>query len=150
VFANSRDVAAFFGKRHDHVLRDINELLTHAPNLGDGLLSGYFTCVQTPHPTVVGRMIPSYDMTRDGFTLLVMGYTGPKAMEFKVRYIQRFNKMEEALKQQLAAPALPTNYRDALIVQIATTVVATTPRIETARDAMVTQNRMVSRFCSRL
>lgn len=74
-------MAEFFGKQHGHVLRDINELITHAPNLEGGFPQGYFVCIQTPHPTVVGRMIPSWDMTKDGFTLLVMGYTGAKAMQ---------------------------------------------------------------------
>jgi len=52
-----------------------------------------------------GVQYTSCDMTKDGFTLLAMGYTGPKALEFKQAYIERFNAMEAALKQQ--APALP-------------------------------------------
>lgn len=47
------------------------------------------------------------DMVRDGFTLPVMGYTGPKAMEFKVHYIRQFNAMEDHIRQQLVASALP-------------------------------------------
>ena len=89
---NSRDVAEMFGKRHDHVLRDIDQIC-HAPNLGDG----WFREVVSGHPTVVGRVDRSFDLTRDGFTLLAMGWTGEKAMAFKVRYIEAFNAMEKAL-----------------------------------------------------
>lgn len=65
---NSRDVAEKFGKRHDHVMRDVDSLL-HAPNLGDG----WFREVSNEHPTISGRVDRSFDMTRDGFTLLAMG-----------------------------------------------------------------------------
>jgi phage regulator Rha-like protein len=41
------------------------------------LRDGFFTGVQVAHPTVKGRMIRSFDMTKDGFTLLAMGFTGP-------------------------------------------------------------------------
>ena len=95
VFANSRDVADFFGKRHADVLRDVDNTLKNIDNAN--LRSGWFHEVSY---RVDGqeRDYRTFDMTRDGFTLLVMGYTGPKAMQFKVRYIQRFNEMEEALK----------------------------------------------------
>ena len=57
-----------------------------------------------------GRAYPEYLITRDGLTLLVMGYTGPKAMAFKLAYIRRFNEMEQALlnqhKAQEAEPVL--------------------------------------------
>ena len=73
VFANSRDVADFFGKEHRNVLRDIDGLLNseHTP-------SGWFIfhTVFNEQNKVAYR---SYDMTKDGFTLLVMGYTGAKA-----------------------------------------------------------------------
>lgn len=48
-----------------------------------------------------GKMNPMYLMTRDGFTLLVMGYTGEKAMQFKIAYIKQFNAMEKALQGKL-------------------------------------------------
>jgi anti-repressor protein len=89
---NSRDVADLFEKEHRHVLRDIDALL-HGSNLS----GGWFREVRTEHPTVASRMDRSFDLTRDGFTLLVMGWTGKKAMQFKVRYIQAFNAMEDEL-----------------------------------------------------
>ena len=100
VVANSRDVAAFFGKRHDHVLRDIGNLTKATPpDLG------WF--LDAPYRDAKGEYRPSWDMTRDGFTLLVMGYTGQDAMRFKVAYIQAFNRMEEALKAKTPHPITP-------------------------------------------
>jgi len=90
---NSRDVAAAFGKDHRHVLRDIDGIL-HSPDLG----GGWFREIRTEHPTVTGRLDRSFDLTRDGFTLLAMGWTGERAMAFKVQYIQAFNAMDDALR----------------------------------------------------
>jgi Rha family phage regulatory protein len=72
---NSRDVAEMFEKQHAHVLRDIDALRGHDPNLDDGN-SGWFREIRTEHPTIAGRMDRSFDLTRDGFTLLAMDRTG--------------------------------------------------------------------------
>ncbi|TNC95033.1 MAG: putative phage-encoded protein-like [Stygiobacter sp.] len=115
VFANSRDVADFFGKEHCHVLRDIGAI---ASNLGDNEFSAWFRLASYEAKVGFGvKRVPAWDMTRDGFTLLVMGYTGAKAMQFKVAYIQRFSEMEQALKQQ--AVALPQTYKQALLALVA-------------------------------
>ena len=89
VVANSKDIARFFGKRHDNVLRDIENI---SSNLR-GSSKGWF--LPTVYLDSYKRTQDAYDMTRDGFALLVMGYTGAKAMEFKVRYIQEFNRMAD-------------------------------------------------------
>ncbi|WP_367714458.1 Rha family transcriptional regulator [Nitratireductor sp. GISD-1A_MAKvit] len=69
VFANSRDVAEFFGKQHMHVLRDIDALIESAPEAS----SNFGLC---PYQAVAGgRMYRAFDMTRDGLTLLAMGFT---------------------------------------------------------------------------
>lgn len=89
----SLDVAETFGKRHDHVLRDIKELECseefHLSNFGE---SSYIN--------IQNKKQPMYLMTKDGFTLLVMGYTGEKAMKFKEAYIKQFNHMEKLLKEK--------------------------------------------------
>ena len=51
-----------------------------------------------------GKQYPEYLMNRDGFTLLAMGFTGKKALEWKLKYIQAFNAMEEQLKQPFELP----------------------------------------------
>jgi Rha family phage regulatory protein len=77
-------VAEAFEKEHGKVLRDIKELKIE-PNLA----TSWF------RPTTLldsyGREQPSFDLTRQGFTLLVMGWTGERAMAFKVRYIEAFD-----------------------------------------------------------
>ena len=58
-----------------------------------------------------GQEYPEYLMNRDGFTLLAMGFTGKKSLEWKLKYIQAFNDMEKKLK---ASPALPKTFAEAL------------------------------------
>lgn len=89
---NSRDVAEMFEKEHRHVLRDIDHILL-SPNLGS---VEWFKETSYIDPT--GRTLRSFDLTRDGFSLLVMGWTGAKALAFKVKYIEAFNAMEASLK----------------------------------------------------
>ena len=86
----SLDVAETFEKRHDHVLRDVEKLKKDIPNFGEMFF-------ETTMPDYYGRSQKAFLMNRDGFTLLVMGYTGEKAMKFKIAYIKQFNAMEQAL-----------------------------------------------------
>lgn len=94
VVANSRDVAGAFGKRHDNILRDIDKL-----DCSREFASLNFEECTSPHPTVPGRIDRSFNLTRDGFVFLVMGFTGREAARFKEAYITAFNRMEEELRQ---------------------------------------------------
>jgi Rha family phage regulatory protein len=101
----SQKVAEVFGKTHDKVCRDIRNLLKDEPewcaaNFGE-------TSFEVHQPNGGTRKTAMYTMTRQGMTLLVMGYTGPKARHFKIAYIQAFDCMEEQLKAMQAAPTLP-------------------------------------------
>lgn len=102
-FANSRDVADFFAKRHDAVLRDIRDLLEKEPDLR--LHSFVETVVTRANPSG-GAPIqsPAYDMTRDGFTLLAMGFNGAKALKWKLSYLAAFNVMEAQLRRPQTLP----------------------------------------------
>lgn len=92
----SRNVAENFDKNHRDVLRVIDELQEGvAQNFADLFKEGYYT---HPQNKQVYRM---YYMTKDGFTLLAMGFTGKKALEFKLAYIDQFNKMEQVIKEQI-------------------------------------------------
>ena len=86
----SINVAQVFGKRHDHVLRSIRELECsnefRAPNFGEG-----------SYLDAQGQSRPMYEMTRDGFTFLAMGFTGKEAARWKEAYIAAFNGMAEQL-----------------------------------------------------
>lgn len=99
----SLEVARIFGKRHDRVLEAIRNLLTvlppdHVPNFRE-----------MTHSVAIGkggtRQDPAYHITRDGFTLLAMGFTGKKALTFKLAYIAAFNRMEAELAEHRIAQA---------------------------------------------
>lgn len=95
--ANSVDIALTFKKDHKNVLRAIESLL---PELSEEYRRLNFeqTVVSRPNPKG-GEPItsPAYNLTRDGFTLLAMGFTGVNALKFKIAYIEAFNDMEKEL-----------------------------------------------------
>ena len=86
----SLDVAETFEKEHKRVLQDIREL-------GCSEEFGRHNFVLSSYTGGQNKKQPMYCMTRDGFTLLAMGYTGEKAMKFKEGYIRQFNAMEKVL-----------------------------------------------------
>lgn len=94
--ASSRDVAKRFGKRHDHVIRDIAEIVKSFPKNGDTPL---FFKTEYVHPQN-HQKYPMYLMNRDGFSLLAMGFTGKEAVQWKLKYIEAFNQMEKQLAAQ--------------------------------------------------
>nr|DAT64540.1 MAG TPA: regulatory protein [Caudoviricetes sp.] len=100
----SLQVAKHFEKEHKHVLRDIRIILEADE---DGFSESNFGL--SSYLTEQNKEMPMYVMSKDGFVLLVMGYTGPEAMRMKKAYIARFNEMEEQLRA--ASPLLP-NFRD--------------------------------------
>ena len=93
VLASSREVAEKFGKRHDSVLRDIDNLIKSDSTI---LWSEMFK--ETTYTNSRGKDYRCFDMNRDGFSLLCMGFTGKEALEWKLKYINAFNQMEEKLK----------------------------------------------------
>lgn len=143
---NSRDVAKVFHKRHDNLLRDIDQLkedwrklialkiednskvarlknegnseVTESRFKGNKTLSPKLSpadlktlnhvskmkfddCfIPSTYITQNGRTVRSYDMNRDGFTLLTMGFNGRDALAFKLAYISRFNEMEQELTKR--------------------------------------------------
>lgn len=96
---SSLDVAETFEKRHSHILRDIEKITEPKSGLSEKFSAENFC--KTTYTDSTGRNLPCYYMTRDGFTLLVMGYTGDLAMKFKEAYINQFNAMEAALQGKL-------------------------------------------------
>jgi len=98
---DSRSVAALFEKNHKEVLRDIRNLTNSESGLSDEFRRRNFAL--SSYITSQNKKQPCYYLTRDGFTMLAMGYTGEKAMRFKELYIKRFNEMEALIKQLVAA-----------------------------------------------
>lgn len=95
VTALSTDVAQFFGKEHKNVLRDIENLLNILP---ESRRLNFELCFENSK-LQNGKPLKRYRMTRDGFTLLVMGWTGEKALQFKLAWLDAFNDMERKLYQ---------------------------------------------------
>ena len=87
----SKQVADHFGKQHRNVLVDIKSLLSDSGEFGE------LNFLLTTYISSQNKELPCYEMTRDGFTLLAMGYTGKDALLWKVKYIEAFNAMEREL-----------------------------------------------------
>ncbi len=101
---SSREVANNFEKRHSDVLEKIEDLVRTENSV---LIGHYF--IPNEYQAGTGKRYKEYLLTRDGFSLLVMGFTGEKALQWKLKYIEAFNEMEKVIKQNL-----PTTYKDAL------------------------------------
>lgn len=98
---NSLLVAEKFGKEHGDVLKAIDAIFAKVP---ENQCKGYFsdTSIEIPQPNGGIRHSRVVVMNRDGFTLLVMGFTGRKAFQFKLAYIAAFNTMEKVIKEEYA------------------------------------------------
>lgn len=92
---SSLDVAETFEKLHKDVLESIRVIQA---NVSTAEFSALF--YESEYTANNGKKNPMYYMNRDGFTLLVMGYTGEKAMRFKLAYIRQFNEMERMLQDK--------------------------------------------------
>ena len=109
LFADKKDivrvdslyVAEFFEKNHTEVLRDIRNIAAHNSGLSKEFAERNFALGS--YKDKQNQKRPCYYLTRDGFTILVMGYTGKKALRFKELYIRRFNEMEELIKSLVKA-----------------------------------------------
>jgi Rha family phage regulatory protein len=104
---DSVKIAEKFGKRHDHVLRDIDRLVSQLADNQDPKIGVVFyqvdDVVQLGSKTQNNR---KFIMNRDGFSLLIMGFTGKKAFAFKLDFIAAFNEMEQKLKMLAAQQAV--------------------------------------------
>lgn len=94
---SSVDIAINFEKKHKNVVRAIENIMGY-----DKRFAG-LNFEPSEYKDVSGRTLPAYLMTRDGFTLLVMGFTGEKAIEWKIKYIKAFNEMERIIWEQTTA-----------------------------------------------
>ncbi len=91
-------IAEFFGKRHERVLDKIRNLDCSAKFTEHNFVSSEYT-------DSTGRKRPMYQITKNGFVFLVMGFTGKKAAAFKEAYIAEFDRMEAELRQNNTPPA---------------------------------------------
>lgn len=92
---SSLQVAQIFNKRHDNVLDAIRKITSLKSDASSDFAALNFK--ESHYKDFNGKYQPCYNMTRDGFTLLAMSFTGKRAMRFKLAYIQRFNEMEKQI-----------------------------------------------------
>ena len=117
---DSLTVAEMFGKRHDNVMQAIEKLIEGINmNEIDNVLKNketpkkkndaqcMFFKTRYKHPQN-GEMYPKYLMNRDGFSLLVMGFTGKKALQWKLKYIEAFNAMEKIITEKVTTAWIET------------------------------------------
>lgn len=90
-------VAEKFGKEHKHVLDSIRKLIEGCAEISADPMFEETTYVNEQN----GQVYPMFLMNRDGFSLLVMGFNGKKAMQFKLDYINEFNKMEKMIRDSI-------------------------------------------------
>jgi Rha family phage regulatory protein len=82
-------VAEVFEKQHRNVLRDIEKLISDLPE------NSWLNFERREYVDDRGKTWPMFEMNRDGFSLLAMGFTGKKALEWKLKYLRAFSMMEQ-------------------------------------------------------
>lgn len=93
-------IAEVFGKRHPDVIRAIKQMYMPAEFRERNF-------AQSSYINEQNKEQPMYEITKDGFVLLVMGFTGKQATEFKIAYINAFNEMEKTLNNNVRALTSP-------------------------------------------
>lgn len=101
----STEIAHKFGKKHAHICRDIANLLKQLPEIFGQSNFGLAT-----YTDAQGKSRQCYLLTRDAFTLLVMGFTGKKALYWKLAYIEAFNAMEAEITKRESRLSLDAGY----------------------------------------
>jgi Rha family phage regulatory protein len=107
----SQIIAEKFGKQHKDVLRKIETL-----DIPDDYRERNFapTFQDIPGPNGATRQSKSYELTRDGFALLVMGFTGKRAMAWKIKFLEAFNSMEAQLRTPVTPDTAQPGYMDGI------------------------------------
>lgn len=103
----SLKIAEKFNRQHKTVLAAINDLEIPQEFIEQNFLPYSYIAKN-------GKANPAYEITFDGFTLLAMGFTGKKAMEFKVKYIKAFRAMEAELRKRQDKPVIVSEHTRSL------------------------------------
>lgn len=139
---SSREVAKNFEKRHADVTKAIQDLINKAGS-AEKVAYLYNQFIYSEYQeSQNGQYYPEYLLTRDGFSLLVMGFTGQKAFEWKLIYIEAFNKMEETIKNQLVTTNLSPQLQLLINMELKqkeleTAITETKEEIQAIRDVII-------------
>ena len=115
---SSLEVAENFDKQHKHVLEAIDNLIENSTSVNTEMLF----IEDSYRVNGKGRPYRQYYLTKDGFTLAVMGFTGAKAIEWKMKYISYFNEMEAYIKEQHQPTDIAGMIDSKMMYQIAQTL----------------------------
>ena len=112
----SLQVAEAFEKKHKHVLEAIESVKRSVENSAnvEDVLNFEQMFVEGNEPDTYGRSRRVFFMNRDGFSLLAMGFTGSKAISFKLKFIEAFNEMEDVIRKN----TVPQTIEDMMIYQL--------------------------------
>jgi Rha family phage regulatory protein len=145
---DSMMIAKTFGKRHADVIRSIENLLQEMVEISENEHQRNFALMQQIVETDNGgwKESPYYVMNRDGFSLLVMGFTGKKALRFKLDFIDAFNQMEQTLIHGMANNLLLKDFIRATVAEcIKNNDYAPPPAIET-KDMVIRDDIQAKNF----
>lgn len=97
---SSLHISQHFNKKHKHVLRDIQDSRSNLPkSFVESNFGPMFYTVEAGNGAT--RQVPGFYLTRDAFSLLVMGFTGPQALKWKLKYIEAFNALEKSVLENM-------------------------------------------------
>ena len=145
VVVSSLDVAKHFEKKHKHVLDAIRTEMGYAENSADPLEGKMFFETTYNHPQN-GQKYPMFLMNEEGFSLIVMGFTGERASEWKRKYVRAFNKM----KEQLYNRNLPKMSMMEMIVEIAKKEVENEKRLAALEEHAENTNKVTDELERRM
>ena len=132
--ADSLMVAEMFNRRHDDVVRSVEKIIERNKELIDNRtfsdISRQF--IRTHYKDEQGRTRVKYLMNKDGFALLVMGFNGLKAHEWKIKYIDAFNKMQKIIMEKQTTAWIETRQQGKLVRKDETNVIQ--KLVEYAKD----------------
>ena len=133
LITDSKAVASFYGKQHFHVMRDIRKLIDRGES--------NFGYIEIIEKNASGGPVNKshYTMDRDGFALLAMGFTGSKALKFKMDYINAFNAMEKKLTERKPATQLE------VLVGVANGLLEQDKKLKEIEGALMPQSKPIGR-----
>ncbi|MDT2554751.1 Rha family transcriptional regulator [Enterococcus raffinosus] len=100
----SNEVAEMIGKDHSKLIRDIR---TYIGYLGEAKIGSSDFFIESTYKSEQNKDLPNYLLTKQGCEMVSNKLTGPKGVQFTAKYVNRFNQMEEHIKQQVKIPTTP-------------------------------------------
>lgn len=113
IYCDSLQIAEIFNKRHDNILRDIYKITQPKSGLSEQFIKLNFE--ESSYKNNQNKKQPMFLLTKNGFAILTMGFTGVKAMKFKEMYIRKFEEMEELIKSLQTAKLEFPEFTDAIM-----------------------------------